>query len=73
LEEATGCVGGAETWGRQAVLRGKWCVWCVGALGLWQVGELRRFAETHNINISDCFEKDEIVKKIFCAAALEAW
>jgi hypothetical protein len=32
--------------------------------GVWQVGELRRFAEQHKINISDCFEKDEIVKRI---------
>ena len=36
-----------------------------GCLGLWQVGELRRFAEAHKINISDCFEKDEIVNRIF--------
>jgi len=29
-----------------------------------QVGELRKFAETHKIDISDCLQKDEIVSRV---------
>mmetsp|Transcript_70205 Transcript_70205/g.114004 ORF Transcript_70205/g.114004 Transcript_70205/m.114004 type:complete len:195 (-) Transcript_70205:171-755(-) len=31
---------------------------------LLQVGELRKFAETHKIDISDCLQKDEIVSRV---------